>query len=1590
MVEQLTVQTDSHILPNMHPAFASNPCHRRSRGGFALILVLIALALITALTVFFMSDVGRERRGVDQYSHGSETRHLADTAVNLVQAQINAATKENTPSVPVSWASQPGMIRTYNTTGALSNAYKLYSWDNLVESGVSGGSTTTFDPTSTAEYPASTWSTLPAQYTDLNAPVNGVYPIADPRIANTSSAGTATQTGSVTWDFPGEFAVATDALGYYPPPANTLPVALPMPVKWIYVLQDGSWLTPTSSSGNTASFAGTTGETPTTSNPIVGRIAFWTDDETSKVNVNTASEGSFWDTPKAGTLDEMQFAVNPPIKGEFQRISGHPATTSLSAIFPEMRTGTYNRWTSVGSPSAPASYLGQLKSIYDMVPRIDWSLGGSQGGTYPITSYTAIYSPPANQYPWTDPSTYAITTDTNRLYATADDLWFQPARTANTAFNNYNVTAAQMAQRLFLFTANSRAPETTLFETPRVSLWPVTWPYPSSSFYTSTGVAGSTNRTPVPPSFSPNSDTLAKLYSNGNGYITPQEMLLAYCSTLNAETSAATSNTSTTSQPPAPYYFQRQDPDSPVWDFSAANIQRNLDVVGYLRREIGKPVPGMGNNMSLENKWGSGNADWITLNCFDYSRSLINQYTYNPSSSTGSLMYSFTGLQDSKATGSGTTGNHAEVNAFTSVPLRVALTTGGTVYSTEGAYPALKEAAVVFYATARNEPAPPTTAPVATDVSNPDKWTNLITTTTCQTTKMKAVMLFSFAQMNPGIYSYKGNSTYSPAFWIKVTSLSTPFTVNGAPINLPHPTNHSVQWNTLQPYSGVLLSSVAPLFYQKSTVAKIFTNTSNGAATWSLTSDDITVDPTKTTFLFGGTTIQVDIYAPDPSGNLTIDPTSNPNCLVSSQQMDFSKWSQTLPTPVAPRWNVRQALMQTTGTNVTGGVLMPTYTTVSSTNPNWQTEIVPAITQFGQMTSISQDPRTTTGTLAAGQGTVGATAAAGNENEPLMYLYKDSTGLLMSRDFASRVVGILGNGDTSKSPCYLAENSSTYYGKTYASGTSCTAFGGEQQVASTQAYQLITPYDTVISMVSDPTLSTAGDPRLMGRGQYSATGTTKFVRIDTAFASAGYTPAQVFNFPGQPWNPLRTTAKSQYHALGSPGTTPMVTGYRPDFKWGSVASATLFAQRGSQTQHGSYPSTVASGGSNGLLLGRNVTDSELGVEANVTMILDPTGDWTALPGNSMDGGYLTRPDQEYQSVYPGSTYNSTQELNVPYFEDNGLAGLSTSGTGTKALAGDFFVPNRQVPSPVILGTLPSSMTTGWQTLDFCPNPAKAMSGGIHPGLGVQTTPSATGAPYTTLPDHLLLDLFWMPVAEPYPISEQFSTAGKVNLNYAMMPFPYIKRKTALDALLKSVCITALPSNINNFSAYYKSYGLLYQFGLHTQHTRYPVNVDATLKSFDYKFNSGDIFRSASQICDMFLYPNDTTTPNQLLSGVSADDPPSISSIKSWWANQALTADNAREDPYNAIYSRITTKSNTFTVHWKVQSLKKRLNSTVTTWTENQDVVTSELRGSTLIERYLDPNATNLPDYATDTTPPVDQPLSQFYKWRVAAENYFRP
>jgi len=157
-------------------------------------------------------------------------------------------------------------------------------------------------------------------------------------------------------------------------------------------------------------------------------------------------------------------------------------------------------------------------------------------------------------------------------------------------------------------------------------------------------------------------------------------------------------------------------------------------------------------------------------------------------------------------------------------------------------------------------------------------------------------------------------------------------------------------------------------------------------------------------------------------------------------------------------------------------------------------------------------------------------------------------------------------------------------------------------------------------------------------------------------------------------------------------------------------------------------------------------------------------------------------------------------------------------------------------------------------------------------------------------------------------------------------------------------------------------------------------LDETLKGFDERLtNNAALFRTASEICELPIVPNDTNsaTPATYTSMTNG----------SWWANWQYTGDNTKEATYNDIYPRLTTKSNTYTVHYRVQMLKKLPGGDQTTWDESKDKVASELRGSTLIERFLDPNAT-YPDYATAFS--TSASLETLYRFRVLQRSQFTP
>ena len=346
----------------------------------------------------------------------------------------------------------------------------------------------------------------------------------------------------------------------------------------------------------------------------------------------------------------------------------------------------------------------------------------------------------------------------------------------------------------------------------------------------------------------------------------------------------------------------------------------------------------------------------------------------------------------------------------------------------------------------------------------------------------------------------------------------------------------------------------------------------------------------------------------------------------------------------------------------------------------------------------------------------------------------------------------------------------------------------------------------------------------------------------------------------------------------------------------------------------------------------------------VTNLAGAPGDWDNGVGLMVDGAYVNKADE-------GST--GAGGNNVPY-----IGGSDTFEQG-RTIEPTLFSPNRQMPSAVMFGSLPTGVKRDqrWQTLLFRPDESylNLPGGGAHAG---------SASP----PDHLLLDLFWMPVVEPYAISEPFSTAGKVNLNYQIAPFSYIRRDTAIRAVLEGTEITALdadvvPSNGDSLIYRYKQAGAE---GVEGAAIRFPIDQDATLEFFEERFATGRPFISASEICDVPLVPAGTVTDGAAISDIKT-------ALGTFWADHELTGDNSLERPYAHIYPRLTTKSNTYTVHVRVQQLDvSPASASAGQFDSDRDRAAGEFRGSFVIERYLDPNSDSLvtKDSATGTLQPT--------------------
>ncbi len=1256
--------------------------HFHSR-GVALVIVLSFLILISVIILAFFSSVSTELTNSKAVANSATTHQLADSAVNVVMAQLVDATKgQDSSNATLAWASQPGMIRTFDTTGQAKDFFKLYSSDQMT---ADGGS---FD--AKAEVPPTDWNTAANSelYTDLNAPgVDSqglpVYPIVDP-----AADGTKPVLGQPI-DLKVEGFSITSPPGYNSSKDNRAP----MPVKWLYVLKDGT-LKPGSGAGvGNINVIGAT-----TANPIVGRIAFWADDETAKVNINTASEGVYWDTPRIFSPEDVgasaagyspgAVASTPglglcqPANREYQRYPGHPATTSLSPIFGSLLASPVPAFSNNYAAITPGN-AAQLDPYYNIAPRIGMTAtggvaqggGGSNGGT----------RIPA-----------AMTLDTDRLYASVDELMFTPvltttgsppSRVPNTAANSKNpktITKGVLEKARFFITANSSAPEVTLYNTPRIGIWPV------------------------------NVDPLKQ---------TAFDKLAAFCGTIGSNAGNDE------------YYFTREDARSATKDFTP----RNQTLYKYLQALTSKAVPGFGGKFSDKYPAGSDgvtDCDQILTSIYDYIRCVNLSDT-----STGAKP--FTPLTNFNNKNLASTAGAGEV-----IPIRINNTQGF------GRFDTVAELDLLFHGTHKFA-------------------------TSNRADKMKAVVMMKFGS------PMQGNVGYQPNLKYRITGLDTLKITDAKPeavsLNLPNdatniievPDNQTCHGRSFGGIEGPAMAFTNKPLLDRSTNKRLTTSGGELPGNYPFFSKQeiaLGFADSVTTFALSAGTIKVEVIAVDTKAivqTLTFKIPKTDKIKIPDFNNNYSDFNKRLST------------MQT---------------------------------DWGNWTLPIQNEDTVIGLELAG--------TKGND-------------------------------------------------------------------------------------ASNTTDNTAGDLRMVAARQ---------------------TVADSFFRPHLDWSNTMS-AKSPGKAYGLIASLGL--------RYPGATSGALVANanymNGDVKQPG-IPSRVP------------LTDGVRRADGK-------PGDWDTGVGLQKDGAYMNKADegdQQFTNYLDGSG-------RIPYITKDDF--FQADGTA--------FSPNRQVPSSMMFGGIPTGVQRNlpWQTLLFHPRPEDIS----HPG---KASP----------PDHLLADLFWMPIVEPWAISQPFATMGKINMNYQIVPFTYIQRSTGLQAVMKGTKFMALQvGDATSYKPHITSIGQTPNASL--DHRRYSIDMAKTLADFDTKFKNNEVFKSATQICEMNLIPPQV-----------AGSP----GMAAFWNNNQLTGDNLREKPYVDIYPRLTTKSNTYTVHVRVQALKKAPVTPANPadkWDASKDKVVGEYRGSSILERYIDVNDPLLPDFATKfANNPNDSALNidQYYKMRVVSTKRFAP
>ncbi|MES2595805.1 MAG: Verru_Chthon cassette protein A [Verrucomicrobiota bacterium] len=547
------------------------------RRAFALVLVLAFLALMMVVLVALLNVTTTESKTTHSAAESARVRRMASSTVALALAQLRQAIEPASNAIASKvWTSQPGAIRVHRATGELDTLYKLYSAASM---------TAGAEDDLAADLPPTDWSARSSEFVDLNAPeqqINGLYfPIIDPR-AMSDTGGEPVEGFSYTGS-----GAPTGTVSSIKKPDE---MRLPMPVRWIYMLEDGTLGTLNADQRFVAtrpsSTAGGDPEAvlPTTKNPIVARFAFWVDDESCKINVNTASEGAFWDTPRVDTPQDRQLALNQPTRLEYHRQPGHPAGVCLSSVLlPEERFHPRG-FDSLMKPMSQENVenLWRLGRLWVS----EQDAGTSEGGMVApalLASSTAMPQPRTRQQRYSEVNEMIFDSATSAGTPGQDPM--QVRRRQQPFFGALPAARTRLRQAGGFLTAHSAAPETTLYGTPRITLWPVH------------------QNTPLPGA-EPEGDNEFKKY-------TAYDSVAVLASTLKEQR----------------YLVQRAEPGNGAMDMDIHSGGQNKKLLNYLRSLTDKPVPGFvgGGSNSFAAKYGAdpitGDRDSILISMMDYVRS---------------------------------------------------------------------------------------------------------------------------------------------------------------------------------------------------------------------------------------------------------------------------------------------------------------------------------------------------------------------------------------------------------------------------------------------------------------------------------------------------------------------------------------------------------------------------------------------------------------------------------------------------------------------------------------------------------------------------------------------------------------------------------------------------------------------------------------------------------------------------------------------------------------------------------------------------------------------------------------------------------